>query len=192
MEITITLNGARKTFSTFPDEHVADLLKRQNLMSIRQNCDREGACGGCSIILNGRKVCSCLLLTSQVDGGEILTVEGLSKGRELHAIQQAFLKAGIAQCGQCTPGMILSVYELLSHHDNPAREEIQDALSGNFCRCTGYEQFFDAIRSIRGESDAAPSPTFRDDLRVVGKPLPKVDARRPPRGDPQKRPPGAL
>jgi putative selenate reductase molybdopterin-binding subunit len=178
MEITIKLNGKQKTFTTHPDEHVADLLRRHGLLSLRQNCDREGTCGACSIILDGTQVNSCLLLTGQVDGREILTVEGLTKGRELHPIQEAFLAAGIVQCGHCTPGMILSVYDLLSRKSTPDRADIQDALSGNFCRCTGFEQYFGAIASLLPGAEKKKTKTFRDDLRLVGKPLPKVDGPR--------------
>jgi putative selenate reductase molybdopterin-binding subunit len=178
MEITIRLNGRLSTFTTHPDEHVADLLRRQGLLSVRQDCDREGACGACSIILDGKKVNSCLLLTGQVDGREILTLEGLTKGRELHPIQQAFLAAGISQCGHCTPGMILSVYDLLSRNSHPGREEIKDSLSGNFCRCTGFEQYFGAIESLVKGAKTNEGATFRKDLRFVGKPLPKVDGPR--------------
>lgn len=178
MEITVTINGLKKTITTHPDERLADLLRRQGLLSVRRGCDGEGACGICSIILNGRKVNSCLLLSGQADGAEILTVEGLSKGRALHTIQKAFLEAGIVQCGYCSPGMMLAVHELLSREKHPDKSAIQDALSGSMCRCTGYQQFFDAIRKAEESDFVLDTPTFRDELRVVGKPLPKVDGPR--------------
>ncbi|MDQ7825495.1 MAG: molybdopterin-dependent oxidoreductase [Candidatus Eremiobacteraeota bacterium] len=176
MEITFTLNGTKRTFTTAPGEKVADLLRRHGFLSIRTDCDGQGTCGACAVILNGKKVCSCLLLPGQVEGGEILTLEGLAKGRELHPIQKAFLDAGAIQCGHCSPGMMLSVYELLSHNDNPDEEAIKDALSGNLCRCTGYAQFFDAIKRVKNQS--VDTPSFRDDLRVIGKSHHKVDGPR--------------
>lgn len=178
MEITVKLNGVKRTFQTNAGEKVVDLLRRNGILSVRPDCDHRGTCGACSIILDGRKVNSCLLLTGQIDNREILTIEGLSSGRNLHPIQKAFLSAGVVQCGQCTPGMILSVYELISKNKNPDRLAITDALSGNMCRCTGYEQFFDAIKLSLEQKPESHQPTFRKDLRVIGKPLQKVDGPR--------------
>jgi len=188
MDVRVKINGVSRTLTAEPGERVADLLYRSGYLTVRQGCDREGACGSCSVLLNGKLVNSCILLPEQVEGKEILTVEGLSKGRGLHPIQEAFLAAGIVQCGYCSPAMILAVKELLDRNAAPSKEEVVDALSGVFCRCTGYEQVFDAVKSagecLGGKETSCVSARYREDLRVVGKSMPKVDGPKLVKGEP--------
>lgn len=188
MKIKVTINGVRREFEAEPGERVRDLLRREHLLSVRNGCDAQGSCGACSIILNGRTVNSCLLLAPQIDGKKIHTVEHMAANRELSALQTAFIDAGVVQCGYCTPAMLLATEELLARHESPTRSQIADALSGIFCRCTGYEQLFTAVdlaaRRRLDPADSTPTaPRFREDLRVVGKVTNKVDGSRLVRGD---------
>jgi len=119
-----------------------DTLK---LFDAKEACG-EGECGACTIILNGKTVNSCLVLAIEAQGGDILTVEGLSKDGELSILQQEFIKEDALQCGFCTPGMLMSARSLLDRHPDPTDEEIKEGMGGNLCRCTGYQQIFDAIK----------------------------------------------
>ncbi len=180
MHITIQLNGHSRSLDTGPGERLLNLLRRQGLLSVRDGCDGDGSCGACAVRLDGRLVNSCLLLAAQADGQRIDTVEALASHTELNPVQAAFVQAGIVQCGYCTPAMVLAIEELLERCEQPGREEIKDALSGTFCRCTGYEQVFDAVQlavKLRQDPDhrAELAPSFRPQLRVVGKAAGKVD-----------------
>lgn len=188
MRISVKVNGTRREFEVQPGERVRDLLRREHLLSVRNGCDGQGSCGACSILLDGRTVNSCLLLAPQIDGREIRTVEHLAKDRELSAIQTAFIDTGVVQCGYCTPAMLLATEALLSRHEQPTREQVRDALSGVFCRCTGYEQYYAAVElAAKRRKDpshaAAKGQEFRDDLRIVGKSQRKVDGPRLVRGE---------
>ncbi|MCP4590928.1 MAG: molybdopterin-dependent oxidoreductase, partial [bacterium] len=180
MKISVGLNGVVTEFETEPGEKVRDLLQRKGFISARNGCDGQGACGSCAVLLDGRLVNSCLLLTPQIDGRKLHTVDHLSSDRELSALQSAFVDAGIVQCGYCTPAMLLAVHELLSTIAQPTRAQIKDALSGVFCRCTGYEQVFIAVdlacRRLKDpQYKGYIAPEFRDQLRLVGKVKRKVD-----------------
>jgi putative selenate reductase molybdopterin-binding subunit len=188
MKISVRINGTLRELEVAPGERVRDLLRREHILSVRNGCDGQGSCGACSIVLEGRTVNSCLLLAAQVDGKELHTVEHLAKNRELSAIQTAFLDAGVVQCGYCTPAMLLATEALLSRHEQPTREQVRDALSGIFCRCTGYEQYYAAVElAAKRRKDPAQAAVkgqeFRDDLRIVGKPAKKVDGPRLVRGE---------
>ncbi|MHC9540075.1 MAG: molybdopterin-dependent oxidoreductase Mo/Fe-S-binding subunit [Vulcanimicrobiota bacterium] len=188
MKLTITLNGLRRQLHTEPGERVDVLLRREGIISVRDGCNGEGTCGACSIILNGRLVNSCLLISAQIDGSDIITVEYYSKHRTLTAIQSALVDTGVVQCGYCTPAMVLAIESLLKRSPNPDRSEITDALSGVFCRCTGYQQFYQAVRlAVKRLADpgyVCPiAPSFRDDTRVVGKVKRKVDGAKLARGE---------
>ena len=188
MRISVKVNGTLREFEVQPGERVRDLLRREHLLSVRNGCDGQGSCGACSILLDRRTVNSCLLLAPQIDGREIRTVEHLAKNRELSAIQTAFIDTGVVQCGYCTPAMLLATEALLSRHEHPTREQVRDALSGVFCRCTGYEQYFAAVElAAKRRKDPAHAAVkgqeFRDDLRIVGKPGQKVDGPRLVRGE---------
>jgi len=145
MEVSLTINGELKTFKTFPTETLLALLRRQGYKSLKFGCG-EGACGACTIILDGRPVNSCLVLSGLAAGKKIETLEGLGDQKQPHMLQEAFMETGAVQCGFCTPGMILSTKSLLDKNSNPSDSEIRDALDGNLCRCTGYEQIFDAVK----------------------------------------------
>ncbi len=181
MNISVTLNGQARSYETTQGERLLDLLRRQGIISVRNGCDGEGSCGACAIQLNGRLVNSCLLLAAQVDGGVIDTVERLGDHVTLDPIQQAFVDAGIVQCGYCTPAMVLAIKELLDHTPNPSQADVKDALSGTFCRCTGYQQVFGAVQlAVERRLDPAASaadlsPEFRPELRLVGKSGGKID-----------------
>ncbi len=145
MKINVTLNGVPKAIYTEPGENVRHLLAREGIVSMRNGCDAQGVCGACAIILNGKVVNSCLLVAPQIDGKEITTVDSLATNRALAPVQSAMVDAGIVQCGYCTPAMELAIEDLLKREANPTRGQMKDALSGNLCRCTGYEQIFTAV-----------------------------------------------
>lgn len=181
MNITLTINGVSRQVDCSPDERLRDLLQREGFTSARNGCDHQGSCGACTVLLDGKAVNSCLLLAAQVDGKELRTVEGLAGHLELSTLQTSFIDAGMVQCGYCTPAMLMATQELLDRVEKPSREQISDAVSGIFCRCTGYEQLFAAVElAVARKQD--PDFTkqfveeFRDELRVVGKVKQKVDA----------------
>jgi carbon-monoxide dehydrogenase small subunit len=144
-DFAFTVNGERKTVRAFPMERLLDVLRQQlKLTGAKEGCG-EGECGSCSVLIDGALVNSCLIPVLQAQGTSITTIEGVAAGAKLHALQQAFLECGGAQCGICTPGMILAAHHLLSKNPNPSLVEIQEGLSGNLCRCTGYVQIFEAV-----------------------------------------------
>ena len=143
-EISFTVNGARKTVRAYPMERLLDVLREHlGLTGAKEGCG-EGECGSCSVLLDGVLANSCLVPVLQAQGANILTIEGLG-GEQLHSLQQAFLECGGAQCGICTPGMILAALQLLQKKPAPTMEDIREGLSGNLCRCTGYMQIFEAV-----------------------------------------------
>jgi|SRR5271155_1866116 len=144
-EVTFTVNGDARSVNVYPMERLLDVLRHElALTGTKEGCG-EGECGSCSILLDGTLVNSCLVPVLQANGGNIVTIEGLAKGAQLHPVQQAFLDCGGAQCGICTPGMILATVELLRKTPLPTLDEIREGLSGNLCRCTGYMQIFKAV-----------------------------------------------
>ncbi|KAF0151345.1 MAG: carbon-monoxide dehydrogenase small subunit [Ignavibacteria bacterium] len=151
MEIKFTLNGKEAVVVCEPSLRFIDLLREKlSLTGTKEGCG-VGECGACTVIMNGVAVNSCLVLASQVVGSEVLTIEGIANGEELHLLQKNFLQAGAVQCGFCTPGMVLSSYALLQENSNPSEEEIKDAIAGNLCRCTGYKQILDAVKQTAKE-----------------------------------------
>jgi carbon-monoxide dehydrogenase small subunit len=145
MKITFRINGGEKTLETQPLRRLIDILRCDlGLKGTKEGCG-EGECGACSILMNGKVVLSCLVPAFQADGAEIVTIEGLGTPRDLHPLQKAFMEEGAVQCGFCTPGMIMASGDLLEREPNPTREQIREALSGNLCRCTGYEKIFRAV-----------------------------------------------
>ncbi len=142
----LTVNGDLHTFEAPPMARLLDVLRHQcGLTGTKEGCG-EGECGACSVILDGLLVNSCLIPVAQVEGANILTIEGLAQNGKLHPIQVSFLKHGGAQCGICTPGMMLAAVQLLEKNHHPSLAEIKEGLSGNLCRCTGYMKIFDAVR----------------------------------------------
>ena len=139
------MNGESKVEEVIPNETLLDFLRRsEKLTSVKRGCD-EGACGACTVLLNGKPVRSCLLLAVQVNDTVITTVEGLANHGELSEIQEAFIEKYGFQCGFCTPGMILVTKALLDERADPTVEEIKEAFEGNLCRCTGYEQIIESV-----------------------------------------------
>ena len=145
MRIILTINGKKREFDVELEKSLLDLLREAGYMSVKDGC-REGECGACTVIMNGKTVNSCMLLAVQADGSEILTVEGLGTPDNPHPIQEAFVEAAGVQCGFCIPGKILSTKYLLDKNPDPSEEEIKKALSGNLCRCTGYVKQIDAVK----------------------------------------------
>jgi carbon-monoxide dehydrogenase small subunit len=147
--IQMTINDRAYEVAVEPNKTLADLIRYDlGLTGTKKGCDT-GDCGACTVILNGDPVNSCLVLAVQADNAVIETIEGLSTDNGLHPLQQAFVEKGAIQCGFCTPGMILSAKNLLDKHPAPTEEEIREGISGNLCRCTGYQKIFEAIESTR-------------------------------------------
>lgn len=145
--IDLMVNGKRYSLEVESDRSLLDVIREDlNLTGIKKGCDKAD-CGACTVLLNGKPVNSCMVLAVQADGKEITTIEGVARDGKLDPIQEAFIKHGAVQCGFCTPGMILTAWALLRENREPTREEIQKAISGNLCRCTGYVQIIDAIQS---------------------------------------------
>lgn len=146
------VNGKEYSVEAFSMERLLDVLRHQcQLTGCKEGCG-EGECGSCSVLLNGQLVNSCLIPITQVQGAEILTVEGLAAEPIGQKLQNAFVQHGGAQCGICTPGMLLASYNLLRDNPKPSLEEIKVGLAGNLCRCTGYMKIFDSVQAAAGEA----------------------------------------
>ena len=146
MRIELTVNGERREADVWPGESLLFVLRERLGLPGSKNACEQGECGSCSVLLDGRLVCSCLVLAAQADGHEVVTVEGLAEDGRLHRVQEAFAATGAVQCGFCTPGFVVAAADLLEHNAAPSDDEIREALSGNLCRCTGYAKIFDAVR----------------------------------------------
>jgi len=147
MKIQLTVNGEKCETDVWGGESLLFALREQLGLPGSKNACEQGECGSCSVLLDGTLVCSCLVLAAQADGHEVVTVEGVATGDKLHKVQEAFVAAGAVQCGFCTPGLIVATVDLLEHTPSPSDDEIREALSGNLCRCTGYQKIFDAVRA---------------------------------------------
>ena len=147
MKIEFTVNGASVSVDVDSSTRLLDLLRVDLALTGTKNGCSEGECGACSVLLDGRSVCSCLVPAFQVAGSEIVTVEGLA-GEVLHPIQDAFLKHGAAQCGICTPGLLITAAELSAQAVAPKETEIRELMAGNLCRCTGYQKIIDAVVEV--------------------------------------------
>jgi carbon-monoxide dehydrogenase small subunit len=144
--IQFTLNGTRISREVFNHRLLLDLLRDEiGVTGTKEGCGT-GDCGACTVLLNGKPVNSCLILSGELEGANIVTIEGLNVGPELHPIQQAFVQDGGAQCGYCTPGMLMMSKALLDENPSPTEEDIRYALSGNLCRCTGYAKIIEAVK----------------------------------------------
>jgi carbon-monoxide dehydrogenase small subunit len=143
--MTLRVNGDPHTFAAEPHHTLLEVLREElNLTGTKHGCEL-GECGACTVLVNGVPILSCLTLPQQVANAEILTVEGLATGPDLHPLQTAFAEEGAAQCGYCTPGMLLAAKALLDTNRHPTREQIAEAISGNLCRCTGYTAIYEAV-----------------------------------------------
>jgi len=153
-EIRLNVNGQPKTLRVHPMERLLDVLRAElGLTGTKEGCG-EGECGSCSVLMDGELVNSCLIPAAQANGATITTIEGLTLDNTLHALQESFLNCNGAQCGICTPGMILASVHLLARHPRPTMEQIREGLSGNLCRCTGYTQILEAVRRASGQFEA--------------------------------------
>jgi aerobic carbon-monoxide dehydrogenase small subunit len=145
VEISLVVNGEAKTVRAYPMERLLDVLRMElGLTGAKEGCG-EGECGSCSVLMDGVLVNSCLVPVLQAKGSSVVTIEGIAAGETLHILQETFLQCGGAQCGICTPGMILAACHLLNGTPEPTMQEIREGLSGNLCRCTGYSQIVDAV-----------------------------------------------
>jgi aerobic carbon-monoxide dehydrogenase small subunit len=146
--IHLTINDQHYEVAVEPNQTLVDLLRYQlGLTGTKKGCEM-GDCGSCTVIMDGKAVNSCLVLALQADGRNIQTIEGLENGEGLHPVQEAFVEKGAIQCGFCSSGMILSAKTLLDQKPNPSETEIRRALSGNLCRCTGYQKIIEAVKSV--------------------------------------------
>lgn len=146
--IQLTINDKKYEVAVEPNQTLTDMLRYElGLTGTKKGCE-VGDCGSCTVIMDGIPVNSCLVLAMQANGRKITTIEGLETERGMHPIQKAFVEKGAIQCGFCTPGMILSTKSLLDKNPNPTEEEIRTGISGNLCRCTGYQKIVDAVKSV--------------------------------------------
>ena len=146
MRIEVNVNGERLETEVWEGESLLYALRERLGLPGSKNACEQGECGSCSVFLDGDLVCACLVLAAQADGHDVVTVEGLGVCEDLHPVQQAFVDAGAVQCGFCTPGLVVATAALLERTPDPGEDEIREALSGNLCRCTGYQKIFDAVR----------------------------------------------
>src|SRR5216117_2539134 len=151
LKVACVVNNEQRTLHVYPMERLLDVLREHlRLTGTKEGCG-EGECGACSVMIDGRIVNSCLVPVAQVEGAEIKTIEGVATGDQLHRVQQAFIECGGAQCGICTPGMVLAAVNLLENNPNPTEDEIRNGLAGNLCRCTGYMKIFESVvRACQG------------------------------------------
>ena len=146
LTINLTVNGNTQSATAEPSTSLLDFLRDTLNYKGTKLCCNTGECGACTIIYNGKPINSCVTLAADANGAEIVTIEGLADGDKLHPVQQAFIDTGAVQCGYCTPGYIISVKVLLDRTKEPTPEDIEEAVSGNICRCTGYTKIVDAIQ----------------------------------------------
>lgn len=151
IHVSTRINGDATEFLCAPDETLLDVLRnRLGLTGSKEGCGT-GDCGACSVVLNGRLVCSCLVLAAEAEGAEIETIEGMAEGESLHPLQRAFIDHAALQCGICTPGILIAARELLKRNPAPSDEEVRYWLAGNLCRCTGYDKIVRAVQAAAAE-----------------------------------------
>ena len=150
MRVELTVNGEAREAEVWAGESLLMTLRDRLELPGSKNACEQGECGSCSVLLDGELVCSCLVLAAQADGHDVVTVEGLGGDEALHPVQEAFADAGAVQCGFCTPGFVVAAADLLRRVPDPSDDEIREALSGNLCRCTGYQKLLDAVHAAAG------------------------------------------
>ena len=155
IHVSTTINGDDVEFVCAPDETLLDALRnRLGLTGAKEGCGT-GDCGACSVTVNGRLTCSCLVLAAEAEGAEIGTIEGVADGDDLHVLQKAFINHAAMQCAVCTPGIIVAAKSLLERNPDPTDEEVRYWLAGNLCRCTGYDKIIKAVQSAAAEMRGA-------------------------------------
>ncbi len=155
IHVTTTINGDETDFLCEPQETLLDVLRDQlDLTGSKEGC-ASGDCGACSVTVDGRLVCSCLMLAAEAEGREIGTIEGMAKGEKLHPLQQKFLDMAALQCGVCTPGILVAAENLLERNPDPTEEEVRYWLAGNLCRCTGYDKIIRAVMEAAADMRGA-------------------------------------
>ena len=155
--LRLKVNGKEYESITYPGESLLHFLREKlSFTEVKEGCGK-GDCGTCTVIMDGKAVNACIVFALQAEGSEIITVQGLGTQKDLHPLQRAFIEHGAIQCGFCTPGMILAAKSLLDQNPRPTREEIKTGISGNLCRCTGYQKIVEAIEAFsqEGEADAS-------------------------------------
>ena len=159
MRVNLTVNGSEQSSAdVWPGESLLYLLRGRLGLPGAKNACEQGECGSCTVYLDGEPVCACLVAAGQASGREVVTVEGLASGDELHPVQQAFVDAGAVQCGFCTPGLVVAAHDLLARVPEPSDPEIREALAGNLCRCTGYEAIYRSVLAAAAASDCRSVP----------------------------------
>ena len=145
IRVTCMVNNVARIVDVYPMARLLDVLREQlHLTGTKEGCG-EGECGACTVLIDGQIANSCLVPVAQVNGAAITTIEGVANDNQLHAVQQAFIDCGGAQCGICTPGMVLAAVDLLERNPNPTESDIRNGLAGNLCRCTGYMKIFESV-----------------------------------------------
>jgi carbon-monoxide dehydrogenase small subunit len=157
MRLTCTVNGSARTADdVWPGESLLFTLRERMGLPGTKNACEQGECGSCTVLLDGLPVCSCLVCAPQAQGRDVVTVEGVAAAENLHPVQEAFIEAGAVQCGFCTPGLIVTVADLVTRQPDASEAEIREALAGNLCRCTGYEKIVDAVRIAASAVRSSP------------------------------------
>ena len=155
IHVSSTINGDNTEFLCEPDQTLLDVLRDElNMTGSKEGCST-GDCGACTVTLDGRLVCSCLVLGAEAQGHEVETIEGMANGEHLHLLQSKFLEHAALQCGICTPGILVAAKVLLEHNDNPTETEVRYWLAGNLCRCTGYDKIIRAVLDAAAEMRGA-------------------------------------
>lgn len=158
IHVTLTVNGDRVEADVMPFQTLLDTLRDTlELTGTKEGCGL-GACGACTVLLDGQPTRSCIVLAAEVDGAEVVTIEGLAEGERLHPLQESFMAKGAVQCGFCTPGMILTAKGLLDRNPNPSKAEIVTSVSSNLCRCTGYKKIIEAVDATAAGQDWVQPP----------------------------------
>jgi len=147
MEVRLTVNGHARTWTIAPGDLLLDVLRREGYFGVKRGCEK-GECGACTVLLDGKPVNSCLMFAAQVEGRQIVTIEGIAQDGRLDPVQEAFLDYGAVQCGFCTGGMVVSAKALLERNPDPTEAEVREALAGHFCRCTGYKKPVEAVLAV--------------------------------------------
>ena len=155
--VTCTVNGRVTALEGHPMSRLLDAIRRSGLTGTKEGCG-EGECGACSVLIDGELVNSCLTPLAHAEGTAIVTIEGIATDEAMHTIQESFLECGGAQCGICTPGMVLAAMELLARNTEPTEEDVRVALAGNLCRCTGYMRIFESVLDACRKLPSIPQP----------------------------------